>query len=164
MSTMTHVHCSTRPPGYRYCRWLENYLPRIFLVLLFLGPSLATPVHAEHEVDHRYAIEGYILDSSDDPISGINVSFSVRGTTIGSAKTGIDGYYEIHAHLHDPDFGQKIKIVAGDQNFESRVTFKRGDKSTPRIHYINIIGGEMNEKKLSRQRIPNWVLILAFMA
>jgi hypothetical protein len=158
---MIHFHCSTRPPVFRHCRCLENYLPRIFLVLLFLGPSLATPVHAEHEVDHRYAIEGYILDSSGDPVAGTKLSFSVRGTTIGSAKTDFDGFYEVHAHLHDPFCGLKITIAAGDQIFESRVTFKRGEKKTTRIHYINIIAGEMNEDKLSRNRIPRWVFILA---
>lgn len=158
---MAKVNLSTESTELSHSRWLNNNLQGIFLIVLSCGLMLATPVRAEHEIDHRYTIEGFILDDSGDPVSGTSVSVSVRGATIGNAKTGIDGYYEIHAHLHDPDFGQRIKIVAGGQNFESRVTFKRGDRSTTRIHYINIVGGEMNEKKLSRRRLPSWVFGLA---
>ena len=158
---MAKVNLSTESTGLSHSRWLNNNLQRIFLIVLSCGLTLATPVRAEHEIDHRYAVEGFILDDSGEPVLGTNVAISVRGTTIGNAKTDIDGYYSIDAHLHDPDFGQRLKIVAGGQNFESRVTFKRGDKSTKRIHYINIVGEEMNEKKLSRGRLPSWVIVLA---
>lgn len=158
---MTHISPSNGTTGFRHCRRPGKSLPRIFLSLIFLGSIVGAQVFADHEIDHRYKIEGYILDSSGDPVSGTGVSIYVRGTAIGSTETDGDGYYVVRAHLHDTHFGQKLKIVAGDQNFESRVTFRRGDKTTERIHYINIVGGKMNETELDRPRIPSWVFVLA---
>ncbi len=159
---MTHKKISTGNTVIRQLRWLEMKFPCIFLlVLLTLGSTLVTPVRAEHEVDHRYEIEGYILDESGEPVSSTNVTIRIRDSIIGSAETAGDGYYSIRAHLHDENLGQQMSITAGGLKFQTRVTFRRGDTSTERIHYINNIGGQWSEKKLPRRRIPGWVFALA---
>ena len=158
---MTRKNFSIGNTEIRQPRRLAIKNPWNFLILLALGSMLVAPVYAEHEVDHRYEVEGYILDGSGEPVAATSVTIRIQNDIIGSAETAGDGYYSIRAHLHDENLGQQLTITAGGQKFQTRVTFRRGDTSTQRIHYINNIGGQWNEEKLARRRIPGWVFALA---
>jgi len=46
-------------------------LPALALLVAALVPAVAS---AEHENDHRYHLEGYVLDADERPQSGVAVS------------------------------------------------------------------------------------------
>jgi len=132
-------------------RRLSAILVTILLVAL-------TPVAlAEHEANHRYTVSGYILNKDESPISSTRVlinanGFGARGTTDS------DGYYSLRLHLHDSDLGRKLLIKTDYGEGTVNATFDPGDRSSARVHYVNIIGGQLVEGRLDGGgKVPAWV-------
>ena len=111
---------------------------------------------ADHEIDHRYNILGYVLDANRQGIGNLTVQVFSKGESIGDSKTTADGYYSIHLHLHNSDFHRVLKLRAGSQEAELRVTFDAGDSTSVRIHEANFVDGEYIEGNLGRFHIPSW--------
>ncbi|MDH3536212.1 MAG: hypothetical protein OER87_10735 [Gammaproteobacteria bacterium] len=116
---------------------------------------------AEHEVDHRYNIRGYVLDDQKQAIINQDVLAYDGDSLLVGSKTDSDGYYSMHLHLHNEDRGKKIRIRAGSSEAEIRVTFDPADDTTLRIHDANLVGGKLVEGSLGRFRMPPWVYPLA---
>ena len=127
-------------------------------------------VWAEHEVDHRYNIRGYILHKNQQPISNQNVQVFDGGKLLGENKTDSAGYYSLHLHLHNSDKGRKLRLLSGSNEAEIRATFDADDLSTLREHDANFVGGEFVEGDLDRFRIPPWsypvagLILISFIA
>ncbi len=128
--------------------------------ILLLGLALDTAV-AEHEVDHRYNIRGYVLDDRKKAVKNQEVSAYSGGSLLASGKTDSSGYYSLHLHLHNEDRGRKVRLRAGASEAEVRVTFDPDDLSTIRVHEANFVGGRFIEEGLGRFRIPPWVYVVA---
>ncbi|WP_447977739.1 carboxypeptidase-like regulatory domain-containing protein [Candidatus Nitrospira bockiana] len=97
-------------------RWLA-------VLILGCGGLAEQMVFAEHEVDHRFTVEGYVCGSDSQPISGVEVM--VKDTRTSNGKIGYtdsDGYYSISLHLHNDNQGDPIVVTAGDR--EQRLTAK----------------------------------------
>jgi len=133
------------------------YISR-FLVLLSMLVATAT-VLAEHEADHRYTIEGSVLDANNQPLANTDVSVSLGNETLKFTKTDDQGFYNMRLHLHDADWGKQLRIKAGADEATIEVEFKRGDTHTPRIHYANFVGGKLVEKSLTGFRMPVWAYV-----
>ena len=121
----------------------------------------ATTAAAEHESDHRYDVRGHVLDARKKPLSGVPVTILMDTQTIGSGRTDSKGYYSVRLHLHDSDIGRVLTVRAGDTQAEIRMQAKRGDQTTARVHHLNFVGGEFEEKKLAAGSIPTWAYIAA---
>ncbi|HEY5701828.1 MAG TPA: hypothetical protein VIT83_07035 [Gammaproteobacteria bacterium] len=123
----------------------------------FMCISLASwPVLATHERDHRYTVEGYVLDTQQQPRPGISVSVSKDNRTLGQAITDSRGFFSIQAHLHDPDIGSTLEVRAGNSRGEIRMQATRGDQRTRRIHHVNLVGDQLVEAKLD-VGFPPWM-------
>lgn len=129
---------------------------RVLLLVVFTWSLFIANAWAEHEVDHRYSIRGYILDSNQQGISDQIVQVFDGSNSLGQSKTDSAGYYSMHLHLHNEDWGRKLRLRSGSNEAELRVTFDSGDVSTLREHDANFIGDEFVEGKLDRFRIPPW--------
>jgi hypothetical protein len=114
-------------------------------------------VWAEHEVDHRYNIRGYVLDQNQQGISNQDVRVFSDSSLLASTRTDSAGYYSLHLHLHNSDNRRVLKLHAGSDQADLRVTFDPTDTTTLRVHEANFIGGEYIEGSLGRIRIPPWV-------
>lgn len=134
---------------------------RVLLLVIVTWGLFIANAWAEHEVDHRYNIRGYILDSNQQGISGQEVQVFDGSNSLGQSKTDSAGYYSLHLHLHNQDRGRKLRLRSGSNEAELRVTFDSGDVSTLREHDANFVGGEFVEGELDRFRIPPWVYPLA---
>jgi len=130
---------------------------RTFILAVFTGCLMITNVWAEHEVDHRYNIRGYVLDENHQGISDQDVRVFNGSILLEETKTDSAGYYSLHLHLHNADNRRILKLRAGTNEAELRVTFDPADLNTLRIHEANFIGGEYIEGKLDRLRIPSWI-------
>lgn len=124
---------------------------------------------ADHEIDHRYNIRGYVLEANQG-IAGLTVQAFLEGKLLETGKTDANGYYSLHLHLHDADHRRVLKLRADSQEAELRVTFKVGDATTARIHEANFVDGKFVEGALERFRIPTWsyaaggLLLIIFLA
>ena len=130
----------------------------VFGFVCFLAISNAW---AEHEVDHRYGIRGYVLDGNNQGIDKTDVVVSDGNSVLKSTKTDSAGYYSIHLHLHNSDNRKTLRLRAGSSQAELRVNFDPADLTTLRVHEANFIAGEFVEGSLNRFRMPPWVYPLA---
>jgi len=130
---------------------------RTFILAVFVGCLMITNVWAEHEVDHRYNIRGYVLDENQQGISNQDVRVFDGSSLLKETKTDSSGYYSLHIHLHNADNHRMLKLRADPYEAELRVSFDAKDLNTLRIHEANFIGGEYIEGKLGRFRIPSWI-------
>ncbi len=130
---------------------------RTFTLAVFVGCLMITNVWAEHEVDHRYNIRGYVLDENQQGISAQDVRVFDGSSLLKETRTDSAGYYSLHLHLHNADNRRTLKLRAGPHEAELRVSFDAKDLNTIRIHEANFIGGEYIEGKLDRFRIPPWI-------
>ena len=130
---------------------------RTFILAVFAGCLMITNVWAEHEVDHRYNVRGYVLDENQQGISDQDVRVFDGNSLLEETRTDSAGYYSLHLHLHNADNHRKLKLRAGPNEAELRVSFDAADLNTLRIHEANFIGSEYIEGKLDRFRIPPWI-------
>lgn len=131
----------------------KNLPALLALALCFAIP----PALAEHEADHRYVVEGYVLNSEEQPRPNVKVVLSAAGDVLGSDETDSRGFYKIRAHLHNEDLGKKLTVKAGSQVSEIDVTFDPSDRTTERVHRLNFIGEVTTESSLGFRGLPNWL-------
>ena len=129
---------------------------RTIIYCLIAGSLFFNNVRADHEADHRYNIQGYVLDTRQKGIDNLSVQAFAEGELLGSGKTDADGYYSLHLHLHNSDYQRILKLQAGSYQADLRVTFDLEDDSSARIHEANFVGGKFIEGNLGRFRIPPW--------
>lgn len=120
----------------------------------------AAPSRAEHEADHRYNVRGYILNDAKKAQPEVPVTLLLGNQVVGSARSNDEGYYSIRAHLHDSEIGRALTVRAGDRQADIRMTATPRDVSTPRIHHVNFIGGEVVEEELAGG-VPAWAYLAA---
>lgn len=125
-------------------------------VLLCLVPTWAS---AEHEVDHRYEVTGFVLDEQEKPLAHTGVGIRLGNDAIGYGRTNAEGYYHVRLHLHDADLGRRLTLKTESGEAIITVTFTPGDNATRRIHYANLIGGKLVEGRFSRMRYALWVYV-----
>jgi hypothetical protein len=130
---------------------------RTFILVVAAGLMMISNAWAEHEVDHRYNIRGYVLDENQRGIANLDVRAFNGGSLLGNSKTDSDGYYSLHLHLHNEDNRRILRLRAGPYESELRVTFDPGDTNTLRVHDANFVAGEFIEGGLGRFRMPPWL-------
>jgi hypothetical protein len=129
---------------------------RTVIYFIIAGGLFFNNVWADHEPDHRYNIRGYVLNTNQQGIDNLSVQVFAQGELLGSSKTDANGYYSMHLHLHNSDYHRILKLRAGSQEAELRVTFDLEDDTSARIHEANFVDGKYIEGSLSRFRIPSW--------
>jgi len=130
---------------------------KTFILSIVVACLFSTSAWAEHEVDHRYNIRGYVLDENQKGISNQEVQAFKEGNFLKAGKTDSAGYYSLHLHVHNEDNRTMIKLRTGGHEAEVRVNFDPRDLTTLRIHNANFIDGKLVESELSRYQIPPWI-------
>lgn len=112
---------------------------------------------AEHEVDHRYTVKGYLLDENENAIAKRDVRVYDGGKMLAQTETDSSGYYSLHLHLHNEDIGRKLELRSGSRQGEFRVSFDPDDITTQRVREANFVGDEYVEGSLNLFRIAPWI-------
>jgi hypothetical protein len=97
---------------------------------------------AEHEVDHRFIVEGYLCDA--DGKSMANQEVMVKDTRIPLGKTTYtdgDGFYSVTLHLHNDNQGDPILVAAGDREQRLTAKFDTKDMKAERKMIVNFGSG-----------------------
>lgn len=128
-------------------------------IILALAASflLAMPAYADHEIDHRYNVQGYVLDAREKPIANLEVRVQDENGPLQTGKTDSNGYYSLHLHLHNEDNRRMLTLRAGSNQAQIQVKVDTSDATTVREHHANFIGGKLVEGKLDRFRMSPWV-------
>jgi hypothetical protein len=129
---------------------------RAVIFFIIAGSFFFSSAWADHEPDHRYNIRGYVLDANQEGIANLTVQAFADGQILGTSKTATDGFYSMHLHLHNADYHRILKLRAGSQEAEIRVTFDRDDHTSARVHDASFVDGKFIEGTLARFRIPAW--------
>jgi hypothetical protein len=131
--------------------------------LLFAAIQLlaAPAAWATHEADHRYAVRGYVLDDSQQPVAGASVSIRLAGRSVGFATTDGEGFYSVDMHLHDSDIGKRLVVRAGESQANILMQATPGDHATHRVHHVNFVAGELIEDEFGKGPFPVWVYPVA---
>jgi len=141
---------------------MDGYCLMRFFVFTLLALCLATNnALADHEIDHRYNIRGYVLDDQQKALTNQEVQAYDGASLLARARTDSSGFYSLHLHLHNVDKGKKIRLRTESGEADIRVTFDPADNTTQRVHDANIVGGKLVEGSLKRFRIPSWLYLLA---
>lgn len=112
---------------------------------------------AEHEVDHRYTVQGYVLDENKNTIGKQLVRIYDGDKMLAQTETDSSGYYSLDLHLHNEDIGRKLRLQSGPREGEFRVTFDPDDLTTRRVHEANFVGAKYVEGSLNLFRMPAWI-------
>ena len=107
----------------------------------FLG-SLFSPVYAEHEIDHRFVIEGYVCKGGGQPAGEVEVVARDTRVSVGKAVyTDGNGYYRIQLHLHNDNAGDPILVSALDQEQRIKAQFDPKDLHSERRTVVTFGSG-----------------------
>ncbi len=133
---------------------------RTLIRLFFLLLVTTTPAYADHEPNHRYEVQGYLLDANRNPVPGVGIAISSGNQILGNAVSEDNGFYYMKLHLHDTSIGRKLQISTAD--FSGTIVMKAtaGDKTTRRLHYANFIGGKLQEGQIQGLGESRWIYYL----
>jgi hypothetical protein len=134
---------------------------RFFALILLALCLVANNALAEHEIDHRYNVRGYVLDDKQNALPDQQVHAYDGSSLLAIARTDSAGFYSMDLHLHNEDKGKEIRLRTGSGEVDIRVGFDPADATTQRVHDANIVGGKLVEGSLNRFRIPSWFYPLA---
>ena len=137
---------------------------RVSIVILLIAAVLANgPVAAEHEPDHRYTVEGYVLAANQNPLAGVPVVIRLGDDRSARGTTDKSGYYSLRLHVHNADLGKRIAISAGAHKADIAIVFDPANTTMARIHYANFIGGSFSETRITRGldqwRFLIWIIV-----
>lgn len=110
---------------------------RRILLLLALGVLVLTgSATATHQADHRYHVQGNIVDSFGMP--GMFVRVDVVDVTDpavppSAGSTGFGGDYSVLIHLHNSNVGDQIRVTVAGQSAVITAEFDPTDGTTPRV-------------------------------
>ena len=123
---------------------------RLIVMRALMLSGLMNVAYSEHEADHRYTLQGYVLDNQKRGIANSSVKVMLEGKFVAQKMTDSQGFYKAKLHLHDPDYGKELEIITDAGKGKVKIDFKPGDKKTERLHLINFVDGRMVEGKISK--------------
>ena len=129
-------------------------------LMLLCSLWTAYDVSAEHTVDHRYTIWGYVKDADGAPLKGISVAITDgRENRLGVARTGANGRYSIRLHLHNSDLGRLLSVEANNVSRQLRVTFSPNNITSARTHRVDFLGRQAVEILRPDRSLTTYMLL-----
>ena len=138
-------------------RW-QLVIATVGAVVLLSQPAT---IHATHEADHRFTVEGFVCGA--DGKGSPNVEVLVKDTRIAYGQTVTtdgDGYYKATFHLHNDNLGDPLLVEAGGEQQNQKIQFDPKDLEAERKIQVNFGTGCIHD----RNAPPGWVLAGAGMA
>ena len=125
-------------------RILLARLSRKCILIAVIGLCMiAVPIaRAEHEIDHRFVVEGYVCGADGKPMA--NQEVMVKDTRIPLGKTtntDSDGFYSVRLHLHNENQGDPILVAAGEREQHVKASFDPKDMKAERKSVVNFGSG-----------------------
>jgi hypothetical protein len=111
------------------------------VAVVSVGSFLST-VQAEHEVDHRFSIEGFVCGSDGRAVPDAEVMVKDTRASVGKmGYTDSRGHYKVTLHLHNDNQGDPILVTARDQEQRVAATFDPKNLHAERTMTVNFGSG-----------------------
>lgn len=109
--------------------------------LLLLVP--ARVALAEHEIQYRYTVLGYVKDARGQPEAGVPIELTRQKTGFSYlGETDASGLYVIVARLADESLGERLTLRAGTREISIIVRFNPGERSRERGTHVDFLGSK----------------------
>jgi hypothetical protein len=122
---------------------LAKFASALAFLLVFAADL---PAVAEHEVQYRYTVLGYVTDARGNPRPGVEVEL-VRTKTGFSylGETDAAGLYVIVARLGDESAGETLRLRVGGQSLALHAAFDPKDHRRERGTRVDWVGAKPRE-------------------
>ncbi len=140
--------CSCADPK-RCHRSLLRALLGIVLVICFAaGVLTAGLAFAEHEVQFRYTVLGYVKDDAGKPRKGVALEVTRQKTGLSyPGETDASGLYVIVTRLADESRGEGLLVRAGPRSLRITTEFDPADHMTERGTRVDFTGAKPVERR-----------------
>jgi len=126
--------------------------------LVGIGAFLIQPaiLHATHEADHRFTVEGFVCGADGKPSANIEVLVKDTRISYGQTVTTDEGgYYKAAFHLHNDNLGDPLLIEARGEQQNLKIQFDPKDLESERKIQVNFGSGCVHD----RAAPPVWLYI-----
>jgi len=136
------VLCSCADPK----RCHRSLLRAALGVIVAMG-LLAPPALAEHEVQFRYTVLGYVKDTSGKPRKGVSLEVTRQKTGLSyPGETDAAGLYVIVTRMADESRGEGLLVRAGPQSLRIAARFDPADHASERGTRVDFTGAKVTER------------------
>jgi uncharacterized protein YeaO (DUF488 family) len=115
-------------------------------IVLAMG-ILAAPASAEHEVQFRYTVLGYVKDAAGKPRKGVGLEVTRQKTGLSyPGETDASGLYVIVTRLADESRGERLLVRAGPVSLSIMARFEPANHTAERGTRVDFTGGKAAER------------------
>jgi len=115
-------------------------------IVLAMG-ILAAPASAEHEVQFRYTVLGYVKDAAGKPRKGVGLEVTRQKTGLSyPGETDAAGLYVIVTRLADESRGERLLVRAGPVSLSILARFEPANHTAERGTRVDFTGGKAAER------------------
>jgi uncharacterized protein YeaO (DUF488 family) len=118
----------------------------VALTVLSMSVNAPAPVSAEHEVQYRYTVLGYVTDANGRPRAGVGLEVTRQKTGFAyQGETDARGLYVIVTRLADESRGERLLVRAGPASLWVTARFQPVDHATERGTRVDFTGDRAME-------------------
>jgi len=141
------VLCSCAEPKRCHRSLLRGALGVIMSLGLLTPAAWAPPAQAEHEVQFRYTVLGYVKDAAGKPRKGVALDVTRQKTGLSyPGETDASGLYVIVTRLANDSLGERLLVRAGPQSLWITAQFYPTDHAVERGTQVDFTGGKVAER------------------
>jgi uncharacterized protein YeaO (DUF488 family) len=116
-------------------------------VIMAFGFLLAPPALAEHEVQFRYTVLGYVKDAAGKPHKGVALEVTRQKTGLSyPGETDASGLYVIVTRMADESLGERLLVRAGPRSLQVAARFDPADHAAERGTRVDFTGTKVVER------------------
>lgn len=113
-------------------------------------------LHATHEADHRYTVEGFVCKADGTPSANTEVLVKDTRVSYGQTVTTDDGgYYKAAFHLHNDNLGDPLLVEVKGEQQHHKIQFDPKDLESERKIQVNFGSGCIHD----RSAPPTWLWV-----
>lgn len=127
-------------------RYHRRLLRAALGIVLAIG-ILAAPASAEHEVQFRYTVLGYVKDAAGKPRKGVGLEVTRQKTGLFyQGETDAAGLYVIVTRLADESRGEELLVRSGPASLRITARLDPEDHKTERGTRVDFTGPKATER------------------
>jgi uncharacterized protein YeaO (DUF488 family) len=124
----------------------RSLLRAVVGVMMAIG-LVAPPALAEHEVQFRYTVLGYVKDAAGKPRKGVALEVMRQKTGLSyPGETDASGLYVIVTRMADESLGERLLVRAGPRSLQVAAKFDPADHAAERGTRVDFTGAKVVER------------------
>ena len=139
--------CSCADPKRCHRSLLRGALGVVLVICLAPGGLAGGPALAEHEIQFRYTVLGYVKDAAGKPRKGVALEVTRQKTGLSyPGETDASGLYVIVTRLADESRGERLLVRTGPRSLRITAKFDPADHAAERGTRVDFRGAKPAER------------------